>query len=694
MYSSDSSEYQRYVQEHLACLLPSLKHGSGVSNLAGDVSSDDILHDCSVAGVIRLLRYNQFLPGLYNQGCYLSLKLVEGLNGNGRLDYSPIQSPVVTSQVASGGQIQNVLDAHLNSLLKSRVADEDESANTEPESACAVESPEHDGEDNSPVCDTALLAELVSEARKSIDEDFERLVSASDEVDSTTDQQENGAAPTPSDEAQLTETDLSPYRKLAGQGSWNELMLLCEDRLNTIEGEDSEARLWWIKSQIELDAVPMSILSAPMDTATRNVSEDEISICGEEIDESRLAEVRRLALEVLQQGADKLAAIGDHATAVTFLHRSFKAGAPVSDKLLSCVESYQQELDDIPDYQRSAEQSESIEFLRELKDDLAAHNEHLQKEAKRAALLNMKTTAEEKQVDASTEQPDDIKHTSGLKSVSLESDHTDLSSFGAVPERSKLWQRAIAAIGVVSVVVLFFAAWKFGGLNWIGWVSASSERFAFEETSLVGIDVKPRLKFASLRRVGTLGHLDALYYDIGLQKNTAATDALSDILKQAAAAERAAAPVRTAAPVTQVAVSAPPAATRVVRHKKPAPSQPLVNTDEPAEPLEIRNILLSGGYRPEEASRPVIDENYVKSFPGGGQASKAGYPVYRFSPPKVYRVVATTRVLMRPSFRSGAKSELKAGSYIEVVEDLSIWLKLKSRKGQYGYILAQDAVPQ
>ena len=134
---------------------------------------------------------------------------------------------------------------------------------------------------------------------------------------------------------------------------------------------------------------------------------------------------------------------------------------------------------------------------------------------------------------------------------------------------------------------------------------------------------------------------------------------------------------------------------RVSKSKAAAPKvQPVrekINTSTPVEPAELANLI-----RKSQRSGKVIqivDENYVRGFPGSSQRVTA-YPVHRFSPAKIFKVISTTKVMSRPSYRAVAVSELKAGDKIEVVEDLGPWLKLKSRKGGYGYILAQDAVAE
>jgi hypothetical protein len=73
----------------------------------------------------------------------------------------------------------------------------------------------------------------------------------------------------------------SAFEVLAEEGLWQKLRTLCERRLLAArEPPDIEAQLWWIKAQLALREVPISVLTAPLDTLSREIlrtSPDEIS---------------------------------------------------------------------------------------------------------------------------------------------------------------------------------------------------------------------------------------------------------------------------------------------------------------------------------------------------------------------------------------------------------------------------------
>lgn len=70
----------------------------------------------------------------------------------------------------------------------------------------------------------------------------------------------------PNDESSFVEQSLeSEFEKLCNEGRWSELATLSEKRLSVIGNSDIEAKLWWVKSQIEIGSVPVSILTSPFE---------------------------------------------------------------------------------------------------------------------------------------------------------------------------------------------------------------------------------------------------------------------------------------------------------------------------------------------------------------------------------------------------------------------------------------------
>ena len=61
------------------------------------------------------------------------------------------------------------------------------------------------------------------------------------------------------------------------------------------------------------------------------------------------------------------------------------------------------------------------------------------------------------------------------------------------------------------------------------------------------------------------------------------------------------------------------------------------------------------------------------------------------SGPRVYRVLTFTRVYSKASFFSQTIANLDSGARVEVVERFGEWLKIRSKGGQIGFMLSQDA---
>ncbi|MCB9030477.1 MAG: hypothetical protein H6619_05445 [Deltaproteobacteria bacterium] len=58
---------------------------------------------------------------------------------------------------------------------------------------------------------------------------------------------------------------------------------------------------------------------------------------------------------------------------------------------------------------------------------------------------------------------------------------------------------------------------------------------------------------------------------------------------------------------------------------------------------------------------------------------------------ELYRIIASTRVMSKPSFLGISIAYLDQGARIEVLSRSGDWLKVRSRKGKLGFVLAQDA---
>jgi hypothetical protein len=74
-----------------------------------------------------------------------------------------------------------------------------------------------------------------------------------------------------------------------------------------------------------------------------------------------------------------------------------------------------------------------------------------------------------------------------------------------------------------------------------------------------------------------------------------------------------------------------------------------------------------------------------------GKGYVRAYPVEQYPAPARFRTITKTKVLSSPSMTANTLTELKAGSNIQVVARMGIWLELRSTGGRKGYIYVQDA---
>jgi hypothetical protein len=120
------------------------------------------------------------------------------------------------------------------------------------------------------------------------------------------------------------------------------------------------------------------------------------------------------------------------------------------------------------------------------------------------------------------------------------------------------------------------------------------------------------------------------------------------------------------------------------------------NTDNPRklESVDTTGPVEGTEYyrRESERSREQSTSVFGSEPPGvGGLIPESGGASGRG--PKTYRVITFTRVYSKASFFSPTIANLDSGARVEVVERFGDWLKIRSRQGQIGFMLSQDAEP-
>lgn len=140
------------------------------------------------------------------------------------------------------------------------------------------------------------------------------------------------ALPIPSPEVKEPESE---YQRLARESRWQELSQYCEGALASSSSE-IEARLWWARSQLELDEVPASILAAPVDSVSQLVLEQARTRNGKTPLPAE-KELSKLTSYVLCRMSERIKDAGDTVLSFAFLERAYRLDPAHAGRLLETV---------------------------------------------------------------------------------------------------------------------------------------------------------------------------------------------------------------------------------------------------------------------------------------------------------------------------------------------------------------------
>jgi hypothetical protein len=127
-----------------------------------------------------------------------------------------------------------------------------------------------------------------------------------------------------------------------------------------------------------------------------------------------------------------------------------------------------------------------------------------------------------------------------------------------------------------------------------------------------------------------------------------------------------------------------------VANKPPEPRRKeSVATDGPIEGPEFRERIER--VRPEPLARPERPKRNREEIQGGSpQAVLPGAAQEGFESHRTYKVLAKTSVLSAPSYGGRVIGQLERGDRVLVEGKLGRWLRLRSKKGRGGYVIAAD----
>jgi len=108
------------------------------------------------------------------------------------------------------------------------------------------------------------------------------------------------------------------FSLLAEKEDWEALSELSAKKIQGASSlDEEEAKLWWIKSQLYLKRVPVSILAAPLDSISRELEREHPSI----MQDAQTRRIRELVKDLLQIFSEQLLQSGDERTSKAFCER-------------------------------------------------------------------------------------------------------------------------------------------------------------------------------------------------------------------------------------------------------------------------------------------------------------------------------------------------------------------------------------
>lgn len=385
----------------------------------------------------------------------------------------------------------------------------------------------------------------------------------------------------------------SPYKELADQRKWGELVASLEPALSN--GATPEAQLWWVRAHLGALSMPASLLIAPFEALLRDLKGNKLSL---ELG-SILKETGLLMLQRIQQ-------VGDSAQ-VAVLRRTL-----IENGLLEATSKHNN---------RS-----SWQVLPEQNGDRA-----------RAAVSDL--------------------------SNQVASQVSSQSSPLAIKRAPRINKRTAISVGVVAVLLLILLLLAPQFLYLTASTEAAYESFVHEPGIAEQVIPAPEGR-------NHLGSLSALFYSIKEQEEQA--EKISASLVEAEP---------TSSPIQPQATSrSDPSVQEGAQSIQVAKRKEQINTRGPIEGEQYRSARSVERERPQNIGEPPLR----------GSDSSRRTPFERDSNGKLYRATARVNVLSAPSYRGRVLGRLEPGDRLLVEGRLGSWVRLRSRQGREGYVLAQS----
>ncbi len=389
----------------------------------------------------------------------------------------------------------------------------------------------------------------------------------------------------------LTAGPNSPYKELADQRKWGELVASLEPALSN--AATPEAQLWWVRAHLGALSMPASLLIAPFEALLRDLKGNKLS---SELG-SILKETGLLMLQRIQQ-------VGDSAQ-IAALRRAL-----IENGLLEATSKHNH---------RS-----SWQVLPEQNGDKSA-----------------------------------VSDLSNQVAPQVSSQSSPL----AIKRAPRINKRKAISVGVVALLLLLLLLLAPHFLYLTASTEAAYESFVHEPGIAEQVIPAPEGQ-------NHLGSLSALYYSIKEQEEQA--EKISASLVEA---EPTSSPIQL--PTTS---RSDPYVQEGAQSIQVAKRKEQINTRGPIEGEQYRSARSVERERPQNIGEPPLRDR------DGSRRT----PFERDSNGKLYRATARANVLSAPSYRGRVLGRLEPGDRLLVEGRLGSWIRLRSRQGREGYVLAQS----
>lgn len=463
-------------------------------------------------------------------------------------------------------------------------------------------------------------------------------------------------------------------RVLMAAGKWSELAAWCErglsPKLTSSAPEEVwpriERRVWWIRSQERLKGVPISILSAPLEEVSHEFlvhRESGRETLGAGVSEALQNELYKLLGEL----AEGLRSRGDEATASRLEDLKKRVGTThIATTPQVRTDSAVQGAGDQPEAGATVDPLPApprirAELTERLISDLPARGP---KEAGRKA-----------------------PHP-GTSSGSTGKDR-------AITSTARWWLKAL----VITVLLLaLVGVLLFQRLNVRSWRETLTS-LGIGQTNPLAPQIplpdglkEPALQPPKLPEPRAPSQLEAILEDYrGAKVLTPQTD-----VSPRDSTDRPPAQAKEGDPSSS---SAAPSSATVHQQANRQPLEPVVQQKETINtsgPLEPPHFPRAGDRRRDTEPSSGLSRGPRQPPPPTGQDSSPPRPerpgFENFTAPRVYRTLVETDVMSAPTIRGRALDVLPAGVEVLVEGKEGYWLRIRSQRGNRGFILSQDAV--